>query len=71
MMCGGLRSKGIKRELKEGLPIISIISIVRNDQAHIRETIESVINQTYANIEYIVVDGGSTDSTEKLSIVVD
>lgn len=66
MMCGGLRSKGIKRELKEGFPIISIISIVRNDQAHIRETIESVINQTYANIEYIVVDGGSTDSTVEI-----
>jgi glycosyltransferase len=46
---------------------ISIITICFNNEADIRPTLESVVNQTYSNIEYIIVDGASTDST--LSIV--
>ena len=42
---------------------ISVITVVYNDVQHIEETINSVINQTYDNIEYIVIDGGSTDGT--------
>jgi len=42
---------------------ISIITICFNNEEDIRPTIESVISQTYANIEYIVVDGGSSDGT--------
>lgn len=44
-------------------PLISIITIVYNDVQHIEETILSVINQTYSNIEYIIIDGKSTDGT--------
>ncbi|MFA5062276.1 MAG: glycosyltransferase family 2 protein [Patescibacteria group bacterium] len=44
-------------------PKISIITIVRNDVAHIEKTILSVLNQTYKNVEYIIIDGGSTDGT--------
>lgn len=44
-------------------PIISVITVVRNDVAHIEQTMLSVLNQTYDNIEYIVIDGGSTDGT--------
>ena len=46
---------------------ISIITVTYNSAATLEETILSVINQTYTNIEYIIVDGKSTDST--LSII--
>lgn len=44
-------------------PLISIITVSYNAVASIEETIQSVINQTYYNIEYIIIDGGSTDGT--------
>jgi glycosyltransferase involved in cell wall biosynthesis len=42
---------------------VSIITIVFNRRLEIEQTIQSVINQTYSDIEYIIVDGGSTDGT--------
>ena len=42
---------------------ISIITVVRNNSATIEQAIESVYSQTYDNIEYIVIDGDSTDGT--------
>lgn len=42
---------------------VSVITVVYNDVLHIRETMESFFAQTWANKEYIVVDGGSTDGT--------
>ena len=44
-------------------PKISIITTVKNGEKYLEQTILSVINQSYPNIEYIVVDGGSTDNT--------
>jgi len=42
---------------------ISIITITYNSEKTLRDTIESVLNQSYKDIEYVVVDGKSKDST--------
>jgi len=42
---------------------ISIITIAYNSASTIEDTIKSVVSQTYTNIEYIIVDGNSTDGT--------
>lgn len=45
---------------------ISVITIVFNDVAHIRATMESFFSQTWEDKEYIVIDGGSTDGTAEI-----
>ena len=44
-------------------PKLSVITIVYNNVAAIERTMLSVLNQTYKNIEYILIDGASTDGT--------
>lgn len=44
----------------------SIITINYNNCAGLRKTIESVVNQTYTDFEYIVIDGGSTDGSAEV-----
>ena len=51
--------------LSSGLvwPRISLVTPVYNGIRYIEDTIRSIVNQGYPNLEYIVVDGGSTDGT--------
>jgi len=50
-------------EMSSRWPRISIVTAVRNGEKYLEATIRSVINQHYPNLEYIVIDGGSTDRT--------
>ena len=59
-------------------PKISIVTITYNSGATLEETIHSVTSQDYENLEYLIIDGGSTDNTleivekyrEQIAIVV-
>ena len=60
---GGLHSQRKFNRNEPGKPLISVITVVFNGKNHIEQAIRSVIEQTYDNIEYIIIDGGSTDGT--------
>ena len=44
-------------------PLVSIITVVKNNEKYLEETIQSVKNQSYNNYEYIVLDGNSSDKS--------
>ena len=45
------------------LPKVSVITTTYNDAANLERVMDQVARQDYGNLEYIIVDGGSTDGT--------
>ncbi len=60
---GGLRTRGQSKSGTSDTPLVSYVTVVRNNKATLSRTIESVQRQTYGNVEHIVLDGASTDGT--------
>ncbi len=63
---GGLRTKGYFKRSFQDNPLVSVITVVFNGHESIEQTLRSVLEQSYDNVEYIVIDGGSTDGTTEI-----
>jgi glycosyltransferase involved in cell wall biosynthesis len=60
---GGLRTLGCFKNHCADRPLVTVITVVFNAAQQIEATLQSVLAQTYDNIEYLVIDGGSDDGT--------
>ena len=60
---GCRRNPHFKKLGQAGKPLVSIITVVFNGEKTLEETIRSIVLQDYDYIEYIIIDGGSTDGT--------
>ena len=58
-----LRTKNIHQSTHQNGPLVSVITVVCNGCKYITQAIKSVHEQSYNNIEHIIIDGGSTDGT--------
>jgi len=60
-------NKNSQRKKKKSLPqpSITVITVVKNSGKDLNTTIDSVSEQTYDNIEFIIIDGASSDTTPK------
>ena len=63
---GGLRTKSVLKKKTKKKNLITVITVVLNQSKKLEETILSVIGQSYKNIEFIIIDGGSKDNTLKV-----
>lgn len=60
---GGLRARGAQKKSRPGFPLLTVVTVVLNETHNLERTLASILRQTYANIEIIVIDGGSAQPT--------
>lgn len=60
---GGLRTKGYFKKTVPEIPLVTIVTVVYNGEKYLEQTIQSIITQNYDNVEYIIIDGHSSDRT--------
>lgn len=60
---GGLRNKNLFKENSISEPLISIITVVLNNEKYLQECLDSLHIQKYKNYEHLIIDGGSLDKT--------
>ena len=48
------------------MPLVSVVTSVYNGEAHVEECIDSILNQTFQDFEYIILNNGSTDRTAEI-----
>ena len=60
---GGLRNKKFYKRSQPGKPLISVITVTYNCENLLERSIKSVLNLSYDNVEFIIIDGGSVDKT--------
>ncbi len=63
MIEGGNRLNNKKLNKK---PLVTLITVVKNGGKHLEDCIQSIINQSFKNFEYIIIDGDSNDNTHSI-----
>ena len=48
------------------MPQISVVTSVYNGEAYLQECVDSILNQTFKDFEYIILNNGSTDGTAEI-----
>ncbi len=55
-----------RQRFENSSPLVSIVTVVKDDAVGFARTHQSICNQSYGNFEYIVIDGNSTDRTQEV-----